>query len=319
MSRGATLILLAVLVTASFAAAVGAPTPKQGDRWDATAPAASGSTREIQSIVSESSASNWTLVTTEWTNTSGTPAVPPLVPAGAPTVTISSARATFDAAGALVGYRWSPPQQQSGVQQSFQNQVVTFDAPCPLLKFPLTVGTQWSVDCKGKQRAESGVQAPGSDGTPFEWKYDYSVVSHENVTLTNTTVTLATYKVVNITGGKAGEVSWYAPAACAVVKKADATGKTTYEVKTFTCAAPVADDYVPPAPVEEKPPVTETPPDDDMDMGDDNMTDDMGDDDTDTTPPPAEPEKKGFLGLPAPGALALVALLGAAAVAWKRR
>lgn len=319
MSRGATLVLLAVLVTASFAGAVGKPTLAVDDAWVYSAPAAAGSTRFIYANVTSADGGNVVVTRTDRTHTPGTSALPGLPGTPAQTSVVTDV-ITHNADLAVTKWQHTPAQSGSFATNSGAS-TTTYDPPCAFLKFPLTVGAKWSADCKGNSQPDTLGVAP----TPVAFKYDFEVAAHENVTPTNSTTTFATYKIVNMTGGKAGDVQWYAPAACAVVKAADAAGKTTMELVSFSCASPVADDYVPPAPPEDEAP----PANDTGDMGDtggdtgmDNTTDDMdGEDDTpvDTTPAPPADEKKGLFGLPAPGAIVLVTLLGAAALVWKRR
>ena len=321
MSRGAPLVLLAVLVIASSVAAVGKPTLAVGDAWVFTGPAPADGTREIKAAVTSTDGGNVVVTRNDWTNTTGVPAPPPLPSTGGSSLLVRTVT-TYDANMAVVSVETSTSQSSGGssLDPGLSRTTRTYDPPCPVLRFPLTVGANWTADCKGTTTGAGQVQG----GTPFTWKANFEVTAHENVTLTNTTTTFGAYKIVNMTGGKANDVQWYAPAACTVVKTADATGKTTTELVSFECASPVADDYVPPAPPEDDaPPATngtdgnET--DDDVPPADDNTTDDGNDtDDTGANPPP-EPEDEGFLGLPAPGAWAVLAVAGLAAVAWRRR
>ena len=314
MSRGATLVLLAVLVTAALhAAAVAPPTASVGDRWTYDVPKADGSDNDTSITTVTTSGTDIVYETKTRVNVTGTPSPIPGAPPVGGSSALTTVTTTLDASTRAVKSVVTSTPQGTGGLSNQQTVTRTYDPACQLTKWPLTVNATWDVSCTYTE--SSNVQLPG--GAPLELKSKFKVTDRRSVTVAGTQY--MAYRVANET-----TVQYDVPAVCGNVREATLAGASetiVRELVTFTCKTPVPDDYVPPAPPAKNdtaPPANNTGnPGTGGNMTDDNMTDDTGGDDTDDTPaPPPKDEKKGLL--PAPGILVLVALLGVAAVAWRR-
>lgn len=297
------LVLVAFLVVSAFAVAVARPTYTVGDSW--TYDVLGQTVKATVTTVGE----NVVVERNGWTNTT----TPNPIPGQAPIVssTLVKTTSTLRASdGAVVSVKTDTSTSTGGLQTgtNTQSTTITYEPPCLMTVFPLTVGSKWDVDCD--YTVTTSIQTPGGTPQTGETKASYEVTARENVTVANGTMTFTAYKVVNMTGGSAGDASWFAPVVCATVKTADKAGKTTSELASYTCATPGVDDYTPPSPPpeeEEEPPANETPPEEE--------TPPVDEEEPPATPPAEEDE--GFLGMPAPGVLALVA--GVAFLAMLRR
>lgn len=311
MSRGTTLVLLAALVIASVPAlAVTAPTAAVGDKWTYAVPKSGGGNDTSITTVT-ASGEDIIYETNTWTNVTGTPG--PLGPVGGSTSvmkTVTTVRASDRAVKTVVV---ETPQGASGVSQQ-QTTTTTYDPPCVLLKWPVTLNATWDVACTYTVR--TNVQLPSATPPPpSELKSKFRVTDREDVTVGGTTYTA--YRIANET-----TVQYFVPSVCSNVREGRLAGSTETVLRdlvSFSCGTPGIDDYVAPPPSEEDdptpPPTDDTPPADDGNVTDDPDTDEP----VDTSQPPADEEDDGFLGLPGPAPVAVLALVGLAALAWRRR
>lgn len=327
MSRsGVALVALVLLVAVPLVEAVGAPTLTKGDRWVYEIMSGSGgsvSTATMISSVLDANATTVVLESTTWTNST----TPNPLPGQAPITTSSTTKVTqtlraSDLALLVVRTDTSPTPSTGplSTQTSATSVTRTYDAPCEIWRWPLVVNATWTADCKYSDLSST----PGAQPAPGTWRSEYSVTAHGNVT-TGKGVFPA-YSITNVTtsGGAAVATQWYAPGVCNVARVTSGTGGSVSmtNLTDFRCASPKPDDYVPPQREETPPPATNTTGNTGTPGNgtDDGAEDVPRDDGTDELPPPVpQEEDDGFLGLPAPGVVALLALVGVAALLARRR